>query len=212
MVTVTIKDGKFVIHGSFDFGYMGIYHDDEIIILRTPAEVRKWKTASAALDTKTCSDDDIAAFLTAHLNAWEEKVRLNKKRINDNFLVRIFEDLEACAYPFWETEGLYVPEQMPEDPESLYDGHEDEMSVLEDAFNSSPNDGSIEKPDAEAALRRMYPMFRFDAFLASLKPDCMSLSDGRITFQCTDGFGAAVACGAYDALDSDLVFNDWHNF
>ncbi|SFY10195.1 hypothetical protein SAMN04487832_12819 [Ruminococcus sp. XPD3002] len=36
MVTVTIKDGKFVIHGSFDFGYMGIYHDDEILILRPP--------------------------------------------------------------------------------------------------------------------------------------------------------------------------------
>ena len=105
MVTVTIEDGKFVIHGSFDFGYMGVYHDDEILILRTPAEVCKWETASAALDTKTCSDDDIAAFLTEHLNAWEEKVRLNKKRINDNFLVRIFEDLEACAYPFWETEG-----------------------------------------------------------------------------------------------------------
>lgn len=86
------------------------------------------------------------------------------------------------------------------------------MSVLEEAFNSSPNDGSIEKPDAEAALRKMYPMFRFDAFLASLKPDCMSFSDRRISFQCTDGFGAAVACGAYDELDNALVFNDWHNF
>ena len=212
MVQVTVENGKFAVHGSFDFGYMGLYHDVEIYIHRTPDEVRGWDTAGAALDTASCTDDDLAAFLTAQLNAWEEKVQRNIKRLNDNFLVRIFEDMEACAYPFWETPAFCIPALLPEDPESLYDGHEDEMAVLEDAFNSPPNDGSVEKPDAEAALRKMYPMFNFDAFLASLKPDCMSVKDGRITFQCTDSFRGAVACAAYDELDSDLVFNDWHNF
>ena len=65
MVTVTIENGEFSVHGSFDFGYMGIYHDDEILILHTPAEVREWETANAALEQRLPAERMI--LLTATL-------------------------------------------------------------------------------------------------------------------------------------------------
>ena len=39
----------------------------------------------------------------------------------------------------------------------------------------------------------------------------LSLEDGNIAFQCSDGFGAELLCGAYDVLDESLAFQEWHN-
>ena len=39
----------------------------------------------------------------------------------------------------------------------------------------------------------------------------LSLEDGNIAFQCSDGFGAELLCGAYDVLDESLTFQEWHN-
>ena len=36
--------------------------------------------------------------------------------------------------------------------------------------------------------------------------------DTDISFQCSDGFDNAILCGAYDNLDAELRFTDWHNF
>lgn len=42
----------------------------------------------------------------------------------------------------------------------------------------------------------------------------MSLDDGRITFQCSDSIDSEhkILCGAYNELDENLTFCDWHNF
>ena len=88
----------------------------------------------------------------------------------------------------------------------------DMTDVLETEFENQPNDGSIKKTDVEAALRKSFPMFNMDAFLSSIEPENVCLSDGYISFQCSDTLGDIILCGAYDQLDENLTFTDWHNF
>ncbi|MBR5371710.1 MAG: hypothetical protein IK130_05800 [Oscillospiraceae bacterium] len=213
MVKVSIADGEFVVRGTFDFGYMGLYHDDEISIMEDVSGIRDWETVSEALDIDSCTDEEIADFLTNYINGLEAKIQKNIKLLNDNFLILIFDDMYQCGNEFWETEGLYLPEFMPDDPETVYDdAATDEIDNLMRIFSSTPNDGTVQKPDAEAMLRKLFPMFAFDAFISGLKAESIGLMDNYISFQCTDSFGGVVACGAYDDLDSNLNFTDWHNF
>ena len=64
----------------------------------------------------------------------------------------------------------------------------------------------------EAILRRNFPSLDWDALLASIQPEHLSLEDGKIAFQCSDGFGEGLLCGAYDKLDEKLTFTDWQNY
>jgi hypothetical protein len=212
MVQVKLEQDDFHVYGTFDFGYMGLYHDDDISIMEDVTGIREWETVSEALDIDTCTDEEIADFLTNYINGLEAKIQKNIKLLNDNFLIMIFDDMYQCGNEFWETEGLYLPEFMPDDPETVYDAASDEIDNLMRIFSSTPNDGTVEKPDAEAILRELFPMFAFDAFISGLKADSIGLMDRYISFQCTDSFGGAIACGAYDNLDSNLNFTDWHNY
>ena len=64
----------------------------------------------------------------------------------------------------------------------------------------------------ESTLRELYPMFNFDAFIKCIVPENICFFDTDISFQCSDGFDNAILCGAYDNLDEELRFTDWHNF
>lgn len=127
-------------------------------------------------------------------------------------MILAFEDWEACGYPFWEISGLTRSEFLPPDPdENVYNPYWDEMNALESAYQDAPNDGTQEKADVEAVLRKNFPALDWDALLTSIEPEYLSLEDGNIAFQCSDGFGAELLCGAYDVLDESLTFQEWHN-
>lgn len=211
MLDIQIHGGEVRISGCFDCGYMGLYDGEKIHLYDKPDRLRDWKTVRERLGPD-CSDDALSACLTEYFNAFEEKIRKNRKQVNDNFLILAFEDWEACGYPFWEISGLTRSEFLPPDPdENVYNPYWDEMNALESAYQDAPNDGTQEKTDVEAVLRKNFPALDWDALLTSIEPEYLSLEDGNIAFQCSDGFGAELLCGAYDVLDESLTFQEWHN-
>lgn len=213
MLDIQIHSGAVEISGSFDMGYMGRYGADQIRLYEDPDLLRCREFVTRALGPD-CSDRDLSAFLTEYFNAFEEKIHQNRKQVNDCFLIHVFRDLEACGYPYWEIDGLTRREFLPEDPdEDVYSPHWDEMDALDMACSDTPNDGSLEKPDVEAVLRRNFPSMDWDALLGSIVPEVLTLTGGRrvLSFQCSDGFGEALLCGAYDELDETLAFCEWHN-
>lgn len=213
MINIQFHGETIDITGRFDFGYMGQYPGGQIRIYDTPRRVRGWKIVSARMDGASCSDEALSACLTEYFNSFERKLQENRKQVNDCFLIKAFEDMEGCGYPFWEIEGLTRREYLPADPdEDVYQPHWEEMSLAEMAFWKTPNDGSLEKPDAEALLRKNFPALDWDALLASVVPEHLGLHDGGVSFQCSDGFEMKLLCGAYDWLNESLTFTDWHNF
>ena len=60
MVTVTIENGKFRFHGTFDCGYAGLFHDDMIDFSYQDLESIR-KKGLQGKDLSNCSDDEIAA-------------------------------------------------------------------------------------------------------------------------------------------------------
>lgn len=213
MITISCKDDGFTVQGTFDMGYMGLYSDGQIQILDKNEEVRQWDIVTAALDAQHCTDAELSAFLTDYYNALEQKISQNRKFVNDNFLVRIYTDMEACGLEFWEYDELTIRSALPEDPdEMVYPPKWDVMRPIEEEYEASPNDGTVQKTDAEAVLREHFPMFHWDALLDSIEPEYLTFEDRNVSFQCSDGFGNVILCGAYDRLDEQLMFRDWHNF
>lgn len=214
MIDIRIQGDAFHITGGFDFGYMGRYPVSQIHIYDAPHNTRSWRAVNKRLDGASCSDAALAACLTEYFNAFEQTLQKNRKQVNDNFLIRMFEDMESCGSPFWENKGLTLQEFLPPDlgEKTIYGPHWEEMRTAETAFRDTPNDGSLEKPDVEALLRKNFPALNLDALLGSIQTEYLSLEDGAVAFQCSDGFGCTLLCGAYDRLDEGLVFRDWHNF
>lgn len=214
MLEIRINGESIQITGNFDFGYMGCYPAETVHLYNAPSGLRRWKTVRERLGTGPSTDAALSACLTEYFNAFEQTLQKNRKQVNDNFLIRMFEDMEGCGNPFWEIEGLTRREFLPPDPreKTICGPHWDEMRGAEMAFWETPNDGSLEKPDVEALLRKNFPALDLDALLTSIRTEYLSLEDGGVAFQCSDGFGEMLLCGAYDRLDERLVFRDWHNF
>lgn len=214
MVKVIAENGEFKVEGTFDMGYIGLFKDSQMEIMTTYAEPREWQCVTEALDTESCTDEDIAACLTEHLNELEKRVQANIKHINDEFLYRIYDMMTGCSNEFWDHEELTVKEFMPEDEDiDIYDdiiaADEEHLGYCEE----EPNDGSVEKPDVEAFIRKYMPMFNLDNFINGIVPEGLCFGDGSFSFQCSDKFDYALACSAYDEIEEeDLSFTDWHNF
>ena len=99
MVTVTIENNKFKFHGTFDCGYAGLYRDDQIIFNGDPDDVRG--DGLQGKDVSEYSDEELAAEIAAFYNAAEAHIQEHIQQFNDEFLFQLFNDFEACGYPFW---------------------------------------------------------------------------------------------------------------
>lgn len=214
MIKIKFVDGNAVVSGEFDFGYMGIYKDGQIEIYDSD-EIRDWDIVEEHFDGDF-TDEQLAEFLTEYFNNFEAKIQANIKQVNNNFLINIYEySMEGIGLEFWKEPSITNTEYLPEntdgfDPYTFYE----ETWKIEEEYNDTPNDGSIQKTDVEAFIRKNIPLFNLDAFLAGIVPEIMSLDDGRVAFQCSDSldFEHKILCSAYDELDEDLTFCDWHNF
>ena len=213
MIRISIKNNMFQIIGAFDFGYIGLYQDDMIQIVDEPDEVREWDIVTQALDSENCTDDELAAFIENYINELQDNIKKNIKQVNDNFLLRVFSAMEAVGNEFWKFKDLTISELLPENPENeVYQPNNKTMTELQNEYNDSPNDGSIQKTDVEALFVKLFQMFDLRKFIQGIEPECICLTDGYLSFQCSDKFKKSVLCSAYDNLDKNLRFTDWHNF
>lgn len=218
MIKIQIQNGKINIQGTFDMGYMGVYKDDEISLGADDnlEDIKEfWDILNDNLDMDNCSNEDIAQFLTEYFNNFERKIQYNSKQVNDNFLINVFSNMADCDLAFWENEKITIQDKLPADPEEeVYKPYWEEMDKISAEYDDTPNDGSLKKTDVEASIRKNFPMLDLDALLASIEPECLVLDDGCISFQCSDNFDFdhKIMCAAYDELDENLTFTDWHNF
>ncbi len=214
MIKIKFVDGYAVVSGEFDFGYMGIYKDEQIEIYGDIDEIRYWDIVEEHFDGDF-TDEQLADFLTEYFNNFEAKIQANIKQVNDNFLIDAYEWAEGTSCEFWKVPEITNQEYLPEDTDDFdpYTFFEETWKVMEE-YEDTPNDGSLQKTDVEKFIRENLPLFNLDAFLAGIVPECMAFSDGRVSFQCSDSieFEHKILCSAYNELDENLTFCDWHNF
>lgn len=202
MVTVTIENGKFKFHGSFDCGYAGIYHDDMIDFSYQDLESIR-KKGLQGKDLSNCSDDEIAAEVAAYFNSIEANVQQNIRQFNDTFLDNLFDDLEGCGYPFWDYPNMVNQEFMQAHPDfKAYDSDDEDFS---DEVSIPPAAG-----ERETVLRQTYPSFNFDYYLSHITPHILSVNDnGSFGFEISDDMD--YLCHLVGEVRPDISFSDWNN-
>lgn len=214
MVTVYVEDGQFKVKGTFDFGYIGLYKDDQISIDADCSDIRdEWDSVYEMTEKGDVTDEEIAAFLTDKLNMAEDKIQTNIRMINNEFLYRIYDDMDGCGREFWEREELRVPGFDYDDPDFNFYGICFSSNGYTGYGIGEPNDGSVQKDDFEASLREYGYMFNLDNFIKGIEPEGICLHEDCISFQCSDIYDNALICAAYDRIQlDDLSFTDWHNY
>ena len=225
MIKVIHKDGVFKAKGSFSFGIAGVYRNEdfdgeEIMydedLLDEIQNRDQFFVEPLLLFIKSDDPNEIAENLAEYYNQKEREIAANAKQINDCILYRLFADMEACSYPFWEISEAVLPGYLEKHSRDdyydvVYCHDDDGIDSMSDYFEDKPNNGTIEKPDVEAMIRKLYPMFNLDGFIKSFAPECLYFDGRRMSFQFSDSWGAQLACGAYDELDENFTFTDWHN-
>lgn len=225
MIEVICKDGIFKAKGSFSLGIAGTFvnkdFDGEMIsfdddMLDQILESDDFFVEPLLPFIKSDDPHEIAKGLTEYYNQKECEIAANAKQINDSILFFLFNDMENCEYPFWEIKEAILPGYPEKYSENGYRDivycHKDEsINDLFDYFYDKPNSGTLEKPDVEALIRKLYPMFNLDGFIKSIELECLYFNGKYMSFQFSDGWGAQIACAAYDELDENFTFTDWHN-
>lgn len=224
MIEIICVDGVFKAKGSFSLGIVGTFvnedFDGEAIQIDEDlleAILDEDDDVCEPFMSRLNSDDpdEIAKVLTDYYNEKERKIARNAKQINDCVLYCLFRDMEGCGYPFWKIKGAVLPgfleNHAEEELNDLVYKTDGTVSDLYEYFEHKPNDGTLEKPNVEALIRKLYPMFNLDGFIKSFKPECVYFNGEFMSFQFSDGWGARIACAAYDELDENFTSTDWHN-
>ena len=206
--------GSIKVSGSINLGYIGTFYGSQIELDDTLEDIREWDIVTENLDGD-CSDDELIGFLNRYFNDFIEKIGKNIDNINGTFLLYVLSDMDNSEIDFMAIDGLFIEDKLfygnEEDIAEVYNTVRDGLNTLS-AYLEAPNDGTIPKGHIESVLRSFYPMFDFDCFLSNIIPEYVNLSDGEISFQCSDNFDNAILCGAYGVIDDELSIQDWHNF
>lgn len=219
MIEVICEDGVFKAKGSFTLGILGTFVNEDFDgeEIHFDEDLLEAIVEDGELDfIETDDPDEIAKVLAEYYNEKERKVAENAKQISDCILYHLFRDMEGCGYPFWEIPEAVLPGYLENHAKDEYDTvvycHTDgDISGLYKYFDRKPNNGMEEKPDVEALIKKLYPMFNLDGFIKSFKREGLYFNGEYMSFQFSDGWGAKLACAAYDELDEDFTFTDWHN-
>ena len=211
---ITLEDGEVKVKGSLDLGYIGVFEGEQIELDDTLEEIREWDIVTENLD-EDCTDEEIIEFLNQYFNSFADRITKNIININNTFLLYVFDDMINTEFDFREIDELYIEEKnfysSEMDISEIYKASGQALSSLAPYFET-PNDGRVPKGHLEAVFRGCFPMFDLDCFIENIEPECIGLSDGEISFQCSDSFDELILCGAYAVIDEDLSFSDWHNF
>ncbi|MBR5373009.1 MAG: hypothetical protein IK130_12445 [Oscillospiraceae bacterium] len=223
MVKVTVKGEEYSVKGTFDFGYIGLFQDEKISLydleesVLVPEEDRwgdEWEETARIFGIKGTSDEAVAEALINYINNLEAKVQKHIREINNNLIAKMAEQWQDCGTPFWEaSDKLFLPEHMAEfEKIQETDDFDATISSIVCDYIERPNNGTEEKCDAEAEMRRIFPLFDWDKFLSNMKPlHAGPTYDGCLHFEISDGFGAHIFCCAVATLDEELRFLRWDN-
>lgn len=224
------KDDAFLVKGTWYMGIAGTYENKEFNEENITLEYGLssilddleedddffWGPIFPLLKESKKDGDSIASVLTDYYNKKEEEIKKNIKQINSCIWINMFRNMVDCEYPFWETKEAITDEMREkysdEAIKQIYSSVSDSIYKMYDEYYNSPNNGTIEKTDVEAELRKLFPMFNFDGLIKSIKSEGLVLSGRFIQFQFSDTWGCDFLCSAYDSYDENFASTDWHNF
>ena len=217
MVNVYVEDGVFKVKGTFDFGYAGMYKDDMIEINTAYGEAREWECVKKALDTANCTDNDIAVFLTTHINGLEKNVQDKIEELNEDFLLSLFSQMDDIGFEFWEYDELTADGFTPEGDEDeiwrkVYGPASDAIQKYYKECSKAKKEGKTPDTSAGELLRKYMPMFNWDYFPGGVVPEHLNIKDGNFSCQCSDNLGGVILCCAWTEFDTELNVLDSQNF
>ncbi len=231
MVSVICRDGKFLVKGSFFMGNVGTFENSEygegnIAIGKGPKELMNdlekayiWmKPIRQLLESGPKDEESVAKMYEDYINGLEQTVRKNVKQVNDYFWYQLVNDLVDREIYFWEIEEAILPgfrgKCTEEECLDAYGNEElqDVRSKLYEEFEGTPNDGSLEKTDVEALIKKVFPMFNLDGLAAAIEPEYLCIEGGMLQLQFSDGWDNSFFCAAAVEFDDHLTPMDWNNF
>lgn len=221
MIKVKHKNGEFLIKGSIDLGYIGLYENKDF--LGKDSDNRQ---ISMSGYTKKYEDgetaNEVAKEIEEYFNNQEKKAIEHQAHLNNLLVFYLFYDLYEVQYPFWEHEDLVIKAFMPEGEdedelgELIYTGKDKVFEIFGNysCAEALAEDGSpMEHPNMVELFKKALPMFDLDEFTSTIVPTYLSLDLGTkvMSFQCDDGYDDDIFCGAYAEITDNLGFEDWHN-
>ncbi len=215
MIKIKFADGYAVVNGEFDFGYMGIYKDEQIEIYGDIDEIRYWDIVEDHFDGDF-TEEQLADFLTEYFNNFEKRIQANVKQVNDNFLVDVYLWLDEMRPAFWKELSITNAEYLPENLENFnpYVFQVETDKILQE-YNDASCDDNIERTDIEDFLRRNFPMLNLDNFINGIIPENLYFDDSNISFECSDSIEnpeCKILSGASNTMNEEMKFFDFHNF
>ena len=197
MVKVTIEGNCFKVKGTFDCGILGVFHDDLIQIgCDDVQDIRD--SGLSGIDTLTCSDEELSAYLTDLANQQEAKLQANIKQFNKDILFRVYSWMRDCSYPFWEHPNFVNQEFMQAHPDYEVD--------YGNSFEGVPAELEYEE-----RLRLAFPSFNWDYFLSHIVQKNLSINTfGGFNIDCADAEGVILGC-CYIQVDKNLKIWNFDN-
>ncbi len=239
MINVICQDGEFLVKGTYYFGMIGTfekkdYHyegnDNEEIEMYIDMDLEdiledlkegdssRLGALMPLLQSAPKDKDSIAKVLEEYYNKQEERIRANIKLINNYFWSCLFLDFVDATPLVWERKGAILPEMQnqytEEEWQEIFFNDEvvNKIYQMSKEYDETPNDGSIEKTDVEAEVRKLFPMFNFEGLLDTIEPRCLVFEGSDITVEFSDGLGYDMFCSAVTTFDETLTPRFWDNF
>lgn len=180
---VKIKyDGKFVVSGSFNLGYIGTFTDEMLAI---NVNVMDWEALPETVNTP----ENAADFLTRYFNQFEKKIQNNIKHVNDAFLAHVFDSTALDRYDV--EEPGYDMDDYSYAPNDGSIKREDVEKVLRKLLKGVIN---------------------IDELISQIRPESLILTDGTVAFQISDENQEFLCGAYGEIWEEDLSITDWNNF
>lgn len=245
MLEVKYIDGEFKAKGTFNWGLAGIsenkdFGNDEnlaeggITIELSLDELKDeknydeyyWiKPLKKAFEGKmeNLDGDTAAAVLTDYYNNLEKRAKEQQEQLDNYFLFRLMENLNAVAFPFWENEDALLDgyEDLEEDDDvydKVYTEELDDAVTEVDSLlckiqdENEPEQMKDFRVDMKALFKKYLPMFNLEGLQKTIKNESTHFEGACVSVQFSDDWNCEYFCGAYEKFEPDFIPTDWHNF
>ncbi|MFI3328878.1 MAG: hypothetical protein R3Y05_00175 [bacterium] len=218
MIEIRYVDDEFVVKGSMSLGFAGVYKNTHfnngVIELNID-----WDEVVDSVDGVQNNFDDeesakkyFAKVLSHFYNLMEKRIEENPTIFNNDFLHMVLHDCEGCYLPLWENSNLVVKKYLKDvdlEDESMLEKifYIDGISVILKKYYDSE-----QTIDLYELIKNDLPCFNIDAFIKSVKPEILSMSERTLSFQCDDNLDEPLLVGAYGDITANTNIDDWDNF
>lgn len=239
MVEVKYIDGEFMVKGTFDWGLAGVCEnkdfekndDSETCAIGIELDLDTLKNEKSYEDyywikplkrafegkLDNLDGDTAASIMTDYYNDLEKQAKELREQINNYFLFRLMENLNAVAYPFWETEGAVLDGYDEVDDDVYTNELDEEITEISNLIYEIEDENHPEQMkdfnvDMRALFKKHLPMFNLEGLLKTITCEYTYFEGACVSVQFSDDWGCEYFCGAYEKFEPGFTPTDWHNF